>query len=291
MKKLLITGISGFLGNCLAELNPTEWKMYGLYNKNVVKHQNLVTLKVDLLNTLELKKAFQKIQPDALIHLAANSNPNFCENNPEISKKINLDTTIELVKLCKTTSIPLIFSSTDLVFDGKVGFYNELVEPNPISVYGKHKRLAEKYILENYPKACITRLPVMYGLPNWGSSFMTAWLKNLKEQKNVFAFTDEYRTKVSGKSAVKGMLMLLDKNAEGIWHLGGKERISRYDFAIKMAQAFQYPVELIKASLQADVKMAAARPSDVSLNSNKAFKMGYNPTSIEKDLEEYYKQQ
>jgi len=287
MKKLLVTGISGFLGSCLATLNPEEWNIYGLYNSNPVKDSNIISIKINLSDSLELKKIFHKIQPDAVLHMAAISNPNFCETNQEISKKINVDVSLELVKLCQISSIPFLFTSTDLVFDGQEGPYDETSIPEPVSIYGKQKALAEKLILEHYPEACIVRCPVMYGLSKWGNSFMNSWLENLKKEQQVFAFTDEYRTKVSGKSAVEGMLLLLNKNASGIWHLGGRERISRYDFAIQMAQVFQLPEDLVQASLQADVKMAAARPADVSLNSTKAFEIGYNPKSIDEDLKEY----
>ncbi len=291
MKKLLVTGISGFLGSCLATLNPKEWKVYGLYNSNPVKDLSLITLKVNLSNPLELKKTFHKIQPDAVLHLAAISNPNFCETNQELSKKINVDVSLQLAKLCRVASVPYLFTSTDLVFDGKNGPYDEVKISKPISVYGKQKALAEQLILEHYPEACVVRCPVMYGLSKWGNSFMKSWLENLKADKKIFAFTDEYRTKVSGTSAVEGMLLLLNKNASGIWHLGGRERISRYDFAIRMAQAFQFPEELIQASKQADVKMDAARPADVSLNSSKAFEVGYDPKSIDEDLKRYNKEE
>ena len=126
-------------------------------------------------------------------------------------------------------------------------------------------------VLETHPNACIARMPLMYGTPDNGKGFMNAWIRNLKEGKTIGAFTDEYRTAVDGKTAARGLFLLLEKEVNGIWHLGGKERLSRYEFAIRMAKENNLDASLINPVLQKDIKMAAARPADVSLDSSKAF--------------------
>jgi dTDP-4-dehydrorhamnose reductase len=283
--KLLVTGISGFLGNCVAEMKQKDWSVIGVYNNNPVQHANIKTIQADLSDHIALEKLFNKIKPDAVIHLAALSDPNFCEKHREYSSQVNVNTTIEIAKHCKKLAIPLIFSSTDLVFEGTKPPYNEIADTQPINLYGKQKVKAEEELKKIYPDICIARLPVMFGLPQWGNSFLKSWINNLKEGKKVFAFADEFRTTVSGATAVEGLFLLLNKRAKGIWHLGGRERISRYDFAILMAEIFDFPAELVISSKQADVKMAAARPADVSLNSSKAYEFGYNPPGIEESLE------
>ena len=283
-RKLLVTGISRFLGNCIAELDQKDWSITGVYNSHPIQHPNINTVKVNLCENEAIENLFYKIQPDALIHLAALSDANFCEQHPEISEQVNVDTSVRLAQLCQKHSIPMVFSSTDLVFAGTDAPYSESSETKPLSIYGKHKQQAEQKLLNVYPDVCIARLPVMFGLPQWGNSFMSSWINNLKENKRTFAFTDEYRTKVSGKTAVKGLFLLLNKKVNGIWHLGGRERISRYDFAVLMAEVFGLRTELIQASRQADVQMAAARPSDVSLDSSRAFELGYDPPTIREEL-------
>ena len=118
---------------------------------------------------------------------------------------------------------------------------------------------------------------------------MNAWIRNLKEGKKVFCFTDEYRTTTSGRDAATGLFLLLEKNKSGIFHLGGRERISRFDFAIRMAEIFNLPKELIIPSLQKDVQMPANRPADVSLVSDKAYAIGFNPGSVKKELSKLLK--
>ncbi len=284
LPKLLVTGISGFLGHCLANLNPQAWSIIGVYNKNKVEHPNIQTVRADLTKLSEVEQLFDEIKPDAVLHLAACSNPNYCESNPEVSYIANVQVSMTIASICKKKSKPLLFSSTDLVFDGTQAPYSESAKAMPISVYGLHKLKTEQELLKLNPSICIARLPVMFGLPKWGNSFMNAWIKNLKAKKKIYAFTDEFRTKVSGTTAVEGMLLLLNKKVNGIWHLGGQESISRYDFAVLMAQVFDLPPALIVASKQADVQMAAARPSNVSLDSTKAYKLGYNPRPLEQEL-------
>ena len=128
-------------------------------------------------------------------------------------------------------------------------------------------------------------MPLMYGMPSNGKGFMNAWMRNLKEGKNVYCFTDEYRTATSGSDAALGLFLLLEKKANGIFHLGGKERLSRFEFATQMATHFGLDKNLIIPSLQKEVQMPAKRPTDVSLNSNKAITLAYISNSLHQNLE------
>ena len=154
----------------------------------------------------------------------------------------------------------------------------------PIMVYGKQKLKAEQYVLKVFPEAIIARMPLMYGLPKNGFGFMSAWLRDLQEGKNIYCFTDEYRTATSGGDAAQGIFALLKNEASGVFHLGGPERMSRFDFSTKMALHFGLDKNLIIPSLQKDVKMPAKRPADVSLVSNKAFTYGFSPKKLEDNL-------
>lgn len=283
-QKLLLTGASGFLGNSFAVSEQKDWKITGLYHQHPIQHPNIESLPTNLEEATALESAFEASRPDAVIHLAALSNPNYCEAHPDRSKKVNVDSSVHLARLCQKYSIPFLFTSTDLVFDGTQGPYRETDPTNGVNLYGRHKAMAEVEILKAYPQACIARCPVMFGLPDWSNSFMKSWLETLEKGETVFAFTDEYRTKVSGATAVEGLLLLLKEKAQGIWHLGGRERLSRYDFAILMTEVFELPKTLVKASRQADVQMAAVRPADVSLDSRKAFQLGYQPPLIREEL-------
>jgi dTDP-4-dehydrorhamnose reductase len=113
---------------------------------------------------------------------------------------------------------------------------------------------------------------------------MQPFIEALKAGKELNLFIDEYRTPVSAKTAAQGLLLALEK-VNGLIHLGGKERISRYDFGQLLVDIFQLPNSGLKSCRQQDVKMVAPRPADVSLDSSKAFALGYKPLSLKAELE------
>ncbi|MBE9228711.1 NAD(P)-dependent oxidoreductase [Phormidium sp. LEGE 05292] len=286
MKRLLVTGASGFLGWNLCQLAQQEWQVYGTYLSKAVEIPNVNLIKVDLRDFEQLKKLFQQIQPTAVIHTAAQSNPNFCQTHPEESTIINVTTSSNIAGLCADYSLPCAFTSTDLVFNGLNPPYQETDPVSPVNVYGEQKVLAEQEMLARYPQTAVCRMPLMFGIaPEGATSFIQPFIKILKEGKELSLFTDEFRTPVSGKTAASGLLLALEK-VNGVLHLGGKERISRYEFGRLMAEIFQLPQDKLTACLQKDVPMAAARPSDVSLNSDKAFALGYQPLNLREELEQ-----
>ncbi len=280
MKKLLVTGISSFLGNELAMYPQQHWKISGLFHKKEVHFSKVDCHRCDITNEVELNQIFNQTQPDAVIHLAALTNPNYCELHPEESFRVNVEATIHLAQLCEKAQIPVVFTSTDLVFDGDNAPYDEKDEPMPIMVYGRHKAKAEQQILALYDKAIIARIPLIFG----NGGFMKNWVETLKNGGTLTAFTDEFRTMISATKAIEGLLLLLEKKLKGIWHLGGKESISRYDFAVKMAVAFNLPKDQIFPSIREKVEMPAARPADVSLDSWKAYEVGFDPMRISDSL-------
>lgn len=284
-KKLLITGASGFLGWYICQIAKEEYSVYGTYFSHQIEIPGVKTLSVNLTEENQLQQIFKKIQPTAVIHTAALSQPNFCQTHPQQSHKINVIASKNIAELCADASIPCIFTSTDLVFDGKNAPYKETDPVNPVNLYGEQKVIAEKEMLKCYPTTTVCRMPLMFGAPTpTATSFMQGFIQTLQQGKELNLFTDEFRTPVSGLSAAKGLLLVLDKQVKGHIHLGGKERISRYEFGRLMVEVFKLSNTKIKPGQQQDVKMAAPRPRDVSLDSSVAFELGYEPLSLKEEM-------
>lgn len=283
MKKLLVTGISGFLGWYIATHEQNEFQLTGIYHNTQPTLKSIRLEQLNLTDFPQVTNFLNNLQPDAILHLAANSNPNDCEQNPN-ARIINVEATTHLAEYAALVGIPYLFTSTDLVFDGKNAPYDISNTPAPIMVYGKQKLEAEKLLNEIHPNAIIARMPLMYGIPENGLGFMNAWLRNLKAGKNIHCFTDEYRTATFGGDAAQGIFALLKNNIGGVFHLGGLERMSRFEFATIMADYFNLDKNLIIPSLQKDVQMPAARPADVSLTSNKTFSLGFSPNHLNENL-------
>lgn len=282
--KLLITGASGFLGWHVAQQAQSDWEVVGIGRSRSSDLPGVTSVQLDLTDFATLKALFHDVQPDAVIHLAAVSSPNVCQQEPEASYQLNVTASCNLAGLCADASIPCAFTSTDLVFDGLHAPYCENDPVAPVNAYGEQKVLAEQGMLARYPAVAVCRMPLMFGeVPPHATSFLQPFIHMLREERELRLFVDEFRTPVSGKTAAKGLLLALQK-VQGVIHLGGKERISRYEFGCLMVEMLDLPAMGLKACRQADVPMAAKRPPDVSLDSSKAFALGYEPPSLRDEL-------
>jgi len=290
MKKLLVTGTSGFLGWNICTAAKKEWDIFGTVFSHPVTIDGVHIIRIDLNDFRELKKIFDEIRPEAVIHTAAAAGPDYCQTHKSETHKINVDAAVNIAGLCADTRVPLVFTSTDLVFDGLQPPYTEEAPVNPMNVYGEQKVLAEERVLEVYSDAAVCRMSLMFGDPGpAASSFFKTMLMAFKEGRELKLFTDEFRTPLSGAAAVQGIFLALEK-VRGMLHLGGSERISRYDFGGLLMDVLGITKANIVPCLQRDANMPAPRVPDVSLDSAKAFSLGFNPVPLREEVERIIKQ-
>lgn len=283
MKRLLVTGASGFLGWNLCQVAQRDWEVYGVYHSKPFQIPGVTPVQADLTNFDNLKQLFQTVKPDAVAHLAALSSPNACQNQPEVAYAINVTASWNLAGLSADAGIPCVFTSSDMVFDGRNPPYRETDPVCPVNRYGEHKSLAETGMLERYPRAAICRMPLMFGFAATAPSFLQPFIQQLRQGQELRLFIDEFRTPVGATTAAQGLLLALEQ-VSGRLHLGGKERVSRYEFGKLMVDALQLPDDRLYPCRQADVPMPAPRPPDLSMDSTKAFTLGYTPLSIYEEL-------
>jgi dTDP-4-dehydrorhamnose reductase len=284
MRKLIVTGASGFLGWNICRVAKNDWDLTGIVFSHPVKISGAKIVQSDLRNFNELKKIFQEISPDAVIHTAAMTDLNYCQENRSETHNINVDASITIAALCSDYNIPYVFTSSDMVFNGLNPPYKEEDPVCPINVYGEQKVRAEEAILENYSYAAICRLPLMFGDPGpVAASFIQPMIDVMKRGGELRLFVDEFRTPISAKIAALGLLLALEK-VKGIIHLGGTERISRYDFGRLLAGAVGFSKAKLLRYQQKGMIMKAPRPPDVSFNSARAFRLGFKPLSIKQEL-------
>ena len=284
MQKLLVTGASGFLGWNLCQVARAEWEVHGIYDRHPISIPGVHLHQIDLTKIELVTAEIEQIAPDAIIHLAAASSPNFCQTHPTQSYQINVATTQLLAKTCAEIAIPFVFTSTDLVFDGTQPPYLETDPVSPLNIYGEQKVAAERAILAAYPRATICRMPLMFGnAPPTATSFIQPWIESLQSDRSLQLFVDEFRTPVSAITAAHGLLLALQL-APGIIHLGGNERISRYEFGRLFAEVFNFDLALLSPIEQRDLPMSAPRAADVSLDIRKAIEFGYKVPSLRSQL-------
>jgi dTDP-4-dehydrorhamnose reductase len=283
-RPLVITGASGFLGWHLCRRASQRWPVHGLYHCHVPELPGLALSRLDLTDAAALGAWLREIRPAAVIHTAALSLPNRCEQEPEQSAAITIEATRTLAEYCGSQAIPLVFTSTDQVFDGTAAPYDETSRPNPINTYGRHKLAAEQLLRQIHPTATICRLPLLYGPATpTAECFLQGFLRTLAAGQPLRLFVDEFRSPAYVEDGAAGLLLALDRPGD-LLHLGGPERINRYDFGLAMAAIFGLDATLILPSYQRQVVMPAQRPADVSSDSRRAMALGYHARGVRAGL-------
>lgn len=287
LPRLLITGASGFLGDHLGRRARANWQTYGLWRRHRLDVAGVTPIPFDLAagDSDALAGLLHDVRPDAVIHAAACSRPDDCESRPEAARRVNVAATEALARACHRRSIPFVFTSTDMVFDGRQAPYDEGSPVCPISAYGRQKAAAERIVRRHCPRALICRLPLLIGgTAEKGRTFSAVIIESLIQGRPLNLFVDEFRTPVDGGSAAAGILMLVGRT-EGVVHLGGRTRISRYQMGCRLAGRLGCDPALIRPVALNQIETASPRPPDLSLDSRRAYAMGYAPMDLDACLD------
>ncbi len=294
-RRLLITGIGGFLGSHLEALaTDVGWEVSGITRATPTDYPHVA---IDLAEDGAARDAIEQCSPDAVIHCAANARTNECERHPELAERDNVLATRLLAQACADNQkpIPLVACSTDLVFDGgrRGGMYTEDDEPNPINVYGRSKLAMERMLRDMGSHAIIARLPLLFGPPaerGGRGSFLGGWIEHLRRGEELVLFTDEWRTPLSVREASRGLLAALELGQPGdCYHLPGPLRVNRYELGTRFftaaAGVLDVDAPLLKPGLQADVPLPAPRAADVSLDGPWSFGvLCFRPAPLDEEL-------
>jgi dTDP-4-dehydrorhamnose reductase len=266
---ILITGGSGLLAlNWALTIREKFNVTLGLHDRNVkLKHTRSILL--DLDSKEALTKALEVLDPQFVIHAAGLTNIEQCEANPTLAKYINVDLTKNLAAVCAKLNIPMIYISTDHLFSGNESLANEDHPVSPVNVYAKTKAEAENCILDFDSEALIIRTN-FYG---WGTgyrhSFSDMVINHLRAGKKISLFKDIYYTPMLIEDLVYTVHELVYKKAKGIFNVVGDDRISKYDFGLKLAKEFNLDNDLIDEAKIISESSLIARPHDMSLSNQK----------------------
>lgn len=302
--KVLITGGMGFFGWNASEYLTERGIDVSLTSSSPHHYpesiQNRMT-PLQVLDQFSIEKAFEVTKPDVIVHAAAISAPMLCEQEPEKAAAVNITGTQNVLNVASVLDIPLVFLSTDLVFNGdrntlENGFYTEQDEPDARIVYGKTKMMAERVLLERqyanaqYERWVILRTALMFGRGvAWANGFPQFAVNLLKSGKTTTLFSDQFRTPAYIPDITEALLQLCERGKFGeIYHCGGSERIDRVSFVEQYCAVAGIDTSGIIACRMEDVPAYTTRVRDVSLDSTKlynALEGKWNATPLQEALQ------
>jgi dTDP-4-dehydrorhamnose reductase len=257
-----ITGAGGLIGNTLVQIAPRfapAWQLLPL-----------IRAQLDLLDFDAVRRKFQQDAPQLVIHCAALTYPPACQEHPGLARRLNVELTSVLAELAK--DIPLIFFSSDMVYDGRTGNYDESATPNPLNVYGQTKADAEGIVLAN-PKHTVVRTSLNGGTsPHGDRGFNEQLRRAFQSGEKLTLFTDEFRCPIPAIATARAVWELAALNQPGLYHVAGSERVSRWQMGRLIAARWPQLNPKIEPASVADYR-GAPRPRDASLNCAKAQKL------------------
>ncbi len=269
--RILVTGASGQLGAFLLdELIKTDHAPIAWSGTTTVHRGPVAIRPVDLADPAALAAALDAADPDAILHAGAISQSAAVHRDPHRAEAVNVDATRQIADWSARNNRRLVFTSTDLVFDGNRGMYREDDPAEPVLAYGRTKRRAEG-VVTALPLGLVARLSLLYG-PKRGDrdSFFDRSIASIRTGVPQSFFADEFRTPLDYPTAARALVLLAaDPRATGLLHLGGPERMSRHDLMRRAAIALGLDPSLVVANLRSDALMAEPRPADVSLDTTR----------------------
>jgi len=280
--KIFVTGGSGLLGSKVAEIALEKgYDVYSGYHNHKPEFGKAV--KFNLLGGNNIVNVINDIKPDVIIHSAALTDVDRCEVEKSLAYRINVEGTRAVAESARKMNAFLVYVSTDYVFDGERGRYKEGDETNPVNHYGYTKLLGEKHCQD----FCIARTCVIYGArPASGKVNFALWLiDRLERGESVRVVTDQFITPTLNTNLARMILEVAERNLKGVFHLAGAARVSRFEFARKIARVFGLDESLIIPSRMDEINWTARRPRDSSLDVSKAAEyLNEKPYELEKAL-------
>ncbi len=294
MKTICITGGNGLLGSKLIQVAKGQYKIktIDLHEYPLYKVNNLDYYQVDITDKDKITNLMKNIEPECVFHTAALTNVDACEREENKAWDINVVGTDNLVHACQSFPCKFIHLSTDYIYNGKNGPYDENDQPDPLSIYGKTKLESEKIVRNRLDDYLIVRTMILYGyFPGVRKNFVTWLIEELEKGKELRIVTDQYGTPTLADDCAKALLTLYKKNGRGVYHIAGRDLINRYDFARKVVDIFKFKDSLILPIKTNQLSQDAPRPLNSGLKIDKIRReFGISLSSVQEGIELVKKQ-
>ncbi|WP_374163092.1 NAD(P)-dependent oxidoreductase [Arcticibacter sp. MXS-1] len=287
MKKILVTGSNGLLGQKLADLiigsGRAELICTAKGANRRPEQQGCTFVSLDITDARATEDVLAVFRPDVIINTAAVTNVDACELDKELCRKVNVEAVANLVNAASRHDIHLIHLSSDFVFDGLNGAYAEEDAPSPVSFYGQSKADAEKLVLSSDARCSIVRTILVYGVtPGMSRSNIVLWVKSaLEKGEQIRVVNDQWRMPTLAENLAEACLLIAEKEALGTYHISGAEMMSVFELAERVADFWGLDRSLITPVSSDSLNQTARRPLKTGFVLDKAIlDLNYKPRSF-----------
>ncbi len=276
MTRYLVTGASGLLGINLCLNIASDNEVIGVFYQQKLSNPPFKVVQADFSDPRTPLTWIEDLKPDVIIHCAAMANLDACESDPLKAKQVNAELPEALAYLSHKNGIQMIHISTDAVFDGTKGDYHEDDQTNPLSIYAQTKLAGEHAVLAANADAAIARVN-FYGCSVSGMrSLSEFFFNNLQAGKQVNGFTDVFFCPLLVNDLVDALLKMVNLRLNGVYHVVSRECLSKYEFGQRIANLFNFKVNLINPISVSNSGLLAARSPDLTMSTEKLAKaLGY----------------
>lgn len=291
--KILLTGCNGMLGSSLSEklssTNHTTWATGKTTCRlpSSLFHDHFIYHSLDITNSEKTFELITSLKPDLIIHAAAITQVDDCEQNKSFCYSVNVGATKHLIAAAKEVNARFCLISTDFVFSGKEGPYSEIDLTDPVNYYGETKVLAEQLVMSSGLNWSIVRTILLYGKadPCKRSNFIY-WVKNnLEAGVKIKVVNDQIRTPTFIPDLVEGICLIAEKGARGIFHISGNDIMTPYQMALDVADFLKLDKNLLEPVDASTFTQIGKRPQKTGFKIEKAVReLGYHPTSFKNAL-------
>ncbi|WP_440067585.1 SDR family oxidoreductase [Tenacibaculum discolor] len=294
MKKVVVTGSNGLLGQTLVNLLLEEKEKYQVIGfsrgENRSGRSDFEYISIDITNEDLIYRKLSEYKPDVIVNTAAMTNVDACETNQEACDELNIGVVQYLKNYAEENNSHLIHISTDFIFDGKNGPYKETDVPNPLSYYGISKLKSEEVLTKSTIDYTILRTILVYGkVYDMSRSNIVLWVKKmLEEGKEITIVNDQFRMPTYVEDLALACKLSIDKRALGVFNVSSNTLLSIYEIAQQIAEVFKLNKSLIKPITTATLSQRAKRPAITGFDLTRTKKyLDLNPKSFQEDLQRF----
>lgn len=288
--RVTVTGANGLVGSRLCRLLVVQGHVVTAVARGERRTVgDYEYLSCDLADHDGVARTLTAARPEVVVHTASMTEVDACERAPDAAWGANVLAAAHVARHARTSGAHLVQVSTDYVFDGQEGPYDEEARPNPSGVYARTKWLGEEAVRLLAGSWAIARTAVVYGYPPSQRPNFGSWLLGtLREGKTARLFVDQYVSPSLALNVAEQLAELAGRRLPGIWNVAGAEVVNRMQFGEALADVFGLDRRLLVPSKLADAGMASPRPPRSGLRVDKALAaLEARPLGLRASLEQF----